>query len=177
MKHEKLSTFWYFMKKHRVYSFQGYQVSPCIKHVSDAIQWSCIATPLWAVQCAHCLQHLRSNQDRGSWPFWGPASQGSLTSKLEYRRFPSYLLCILLIFPFHLLPPRCTLNWIFLLFHPRLPCHFYLVVITATTNLSSNRGIGEREIADAYTWDSLKPYRVKPSEAGGGSLYLYPYMG
>ena len=30
--------------------------------------------------------------------------KGDLTAKLKYRRFSSYFLCILLLFPFHLLP-------------------------------------------------------------------------
>ena len=51
--------------------------------------------------------------------------KGHLTSKLKYRRFPSYRLCTLVLFPFHLLPSY----QIFPLFFPWLPCHFYLVVI------------------------------------------------
>ena len=60
--------------------------------------------------------------------------KGHLTSKLNYRQFPSYLLSTILLyslypslisyFTFPGVPYRISL-----LFLPWLPCHFYLVVI------------------------------------------------
>ena len=38
-----------------------------------------------------------------SWAYAQP-HKDHLTSKLKYRRFPSYLLCTLILFPFHLFP-------------------------------------------------------------------------
>ena len=37
-------------------------------------------------------------------PFESQPHNGHLTFKLKYRRIPSYLLCTLLLYPFHLLP-------------------------------------------------------------------------
>ena len=53
--------------------------------------------------------------------------KGQLTSQLSYRRFTSYLLCILLLFLFHLSPSPVHPTG-FSLFLPWLPFHFYLVV-------------------------------------------------
>ena len=53
--------------------------------------------------------------------------KGHLTSKLIYRRFPFYLLCTLLLFPFCFFTfPSAPTG--FSLFLPWLPYHFYLVV-------------------------------------------------
>ena len=50
------------------------------------------------------VQFLRLNPDRTRWPLESQPHKDHLTSKLKYMRFPSYLLCALLLFHFHLLP-------------------------------------------------------------------------
>ena len=54
------------------------------------------------------LFHLRATKRKQPTrdPCESQPYMGHLTSKLNYRWFPSYLLCDLLIFPFHLLPSR-----------------------------------------------------------------------
>jgi len=47
---------------------------------------------------------LGQTQAEGADPCESQPHKARLTSKLNYRRFPSYLLCTFLLFPFHLLP-------------------------------------------------------------------------
>ena len=63
--------------------------------------------------------------------------KGDLTAKLKYRRFSSYFLCTLLLFPHHFLPsPVHPTGFSFCLFLPWLPCDFYLVVIEWQQHIS-----------------------------------------
>ena len=53
--------------------------------------------------------------------------KGHLTSILNYRWFPSYLPCTLILFPFHLLPFAAHPTWFFFSFFPCFPAIFILL--------------------------------------------------
>ena len=59
---------------------------------------------LYSVQSIHLYYILLVKPAQSEQALVSQSHMGYLTSKLNYRRFPSYLLCTLLLFPFHILP-------------------------------------------------------------------------
>ena len=63
---------------------------------------------------------------------WNQSRKAHLTSKLKYRRFPFYPLCIILLFPFHLLPsPVNPTGFSF--------CFFLAIFTLLSSNKNNNR--------------------------------------
>ena len=105
---------------------------------------------VFLLELALSWQHLwySSNPDRESWPAGEPSSQGST----NYRRFPSYILCTLLLLPFHLLPfPVYPTGYSFCLIPGFLAIFILLssrqqqILELYTGCFRFNRGIPERE--------------------------------
>ena len=89
------------------------------QYLSCILYFNIIAT-IWIIPNEVYILQLTS-ADIKSDPCESQPHKGHLTSKLKYRRFPPYLLCTLLLFPFHLVPPTVHLIGFFFCW---IPCYF-----------------------------------------------------